>query len=527
MALSAIGPVGRVATAVTNPGLRTYMVALVVAASYYAGCQIGFFLTPTGTPIATFWPPNAILLAVFLLVPQRIWWVLVLAVLPAHLLVQLRAGIPVLLALGWFVGNIGEALLGAASISFFRREKPLFESAHGMTVFLVFGVLLATLLTSFVDAGSAFLTGSGRDYWTLWTARLTSNVVADLTIVPTIVGIAIGRSRFARASVALYFEAAILSLAVLFVGLLVFGGTISSFSLLAYLPLPLLLWAALRFGVGGVSASMLVVALISIWNAMRGEGLFGAFPITERILHIHILLILLAVPLMFVAAEFAERRRSERALVNAHTNLLCTQERRIYRLAREIHENVLQRLTLAGLTMDEVRASNASVSFDKLYDQISETSEVALTLSHELYAFTVEYMGLERALRKLCRDISMKTGVTLNFSSENVLSLPPEVSHPLFRVTQVALQAVAQNSGSQTATVEFEVTEGRVLLRIMYDESKMGVEIGRSAGLDCIREQVVSLNGTLKIASASAIPSRMILEASIPVVRYGVEDNPG
>ena len=92
--------------------IRTSAIALLVAVSYYAGSQIGFLFTPAQSAISTFWPPNAILLAAFLLTPPRIWWVLLLAVMPAHLSIQLRTGIPLLSSLGWFVGNTGEALLG-------------------------------------------------------------------------------------------------------------------------------------------------------------------------------------------------------------------------------------------------------------------------------------------------------------------------------------------------------------------------------------------------------------------------------
>src|ERR1700745_1919032 len=49
--------------------VRTSAIALLVAISYYVGSQIGFFLTPAQCPIAAFWPPNAILLAAFLLTP--------------------------------------------------------------------------------------------------------------------------------------------------------------------------------------------------------------------------------------------------------------------------------------------------------------------------------------------------------------------------------------------------------------------------------------------------------------------------
>src|SRR6267378_4152610 len=109
---------------------RTPVIVLLVAIGYYAGTRIGFLFSP----------PNAILLAAFLITPVRKWWALLLAVLPAHLLVQLHAGIPVSSMLGWFVGNTGEALLGAACIRYYEDERSLFKSAHGVAIFLVFGV---------------------------------------------------------------------------------------------------------------------------------------------------------------------------------------------------------------------------------------------------------------------------------------------------------------------------------------------------------------------------------------------------
>src|SRR5256884_2919530 len=167
-------------TSAVASGPRSAAIGLLVALGYYAGSQIGFLLTPSGTPIAAFWPPNAILLAALLLTPRRIWWVLVLAVFPAHLLIQLSIGVPLISALTWFVGNAGEAVLGAICVRLFKNDHPLFESVYGAIVFLGFGVLLPTLATSFLDAAGVILTGPGQNYWTLWTTRLTSNILADL-----------------------------------------------------------------------------------------------------------------------------------------------------------------------------------------------------------------------------------------------------------------------------------------------------------------------------------------------------------
>src|SRR4051794_28507526 len=105
----------------TSPPLpdRRFVAAPAVVGGVrgYAGTRIGFALTPGDLPIATFWPPNAILLAALLLAPVRLWWTILLAVIPAHFLAQLPTGVPIATAFGWLLGNAGEALLGAALLS--------------------------------------------------------------------------------------------------------------------------------------------------------------------------------------------------------------------------------------------------------------------------------------------------------------------------------------------------------------------------------------------------------------------------
>ena len=75
---------------------------LAVAAAYYGGSHVGFALTPAEQAISPLWPPNAILLAALLLAPRRLWPAFLLAVLPAHLLVQLPHGVPLATSLGWY-----------------------------------------------------------------------------------------------------------------------------------------------------------------------------------------------------------------------------------------------------------------------------------------------------------------------------------------------------------------------------------------------------------------------------------------
>jgi len=508
----------------TRRFFRTSAIALLVAVSYYAGSQIGFSLTPSQSPIAPFWPPNAILLAAFLLARPRIWWVLLLAVLPAHLLIQLRSGAPMLASLGWFVGNTGEALLGAACVRYFKKEKPLFESVQGIIVFLAFGVLLATLVTSFVDAASRVLTGLGSNYWTLWTARLTSNMIANLIIVPTIVISGVnGISWFRRADFARYFEAGVLAVGIVIVSLLVFSrespaGGMPTF---VYAPLPLLLWAALRFGAGGLSASMLVVALISAWDAMHVRGPLGNLSVADHLLSLHFLLMVFAIPLMLTAGLIAERRRGDEVLRETRVKMVDAQEQERHRIARELHDDIVQQLTLMGLDVDRLRSGSnacAKTDLDKLYDQISVVSNATRDLSHNLYPFTLEYLGLARALKKLCQDTGAQSSLAISFSEKDVPSrLPPDISRCLFRIAQEALQNIVKHSHARAASMELKVRGGHVLLRIVDDGIGITPEQHHSGGmgLATMRERAWALGGTCKVRLG---PQKgTTVEASVPL----------
>jgi signal transduction histidine kinase len=514
---------GRRAVTYIAPVFRTSMLALLTAITYYAGSQIGFLLTPHYTPISTFWPPNAILLAILLLTPSRIWWVLLLAALPAHLLVQLRTGIPLISALGWFAGNAGEALLGAACIRLLKKDKPLFESVHGVLVFLAFGVFLPTFATSFLDAGGVILSGLGRNYWKLWTARLTSNIVSDVTIVPIILAFGLSAmSRFRRTNLARYFEAGALTFSVVGVSLLVFTRESSANGIPAFIYAPLvpLVWTAVRFGFGGLSMSLLATALIALWNTVHARGPLGMQAPVDAVISLRVLLITFDVPLMLLAAMIAERQREEEILRSTRNKLIYAQEQECHRVARHLHTKIAGRLTLLGLSVDEFRSdSDVSVRprLEQLHREISRVCLDTLNLSHEVHAFSVEYLGLANALKRLCRERGLESDVAIRFSAENVPpSIPSDISQRLFRVAKTALDNVVQHSQAKAASVELEVSGGCLLLRVADAGIGMSPESAEGMGLTWMREQLLSLKGTFKISSAPQAGT--VIEASVPIM---------
>src|SRR4051812_39004433 len=161
--------------------------ALLVAAGYYVAACIGFAFTLQPYPISTLWPPNALLLAALLLAPTRAWWWLLAAALPAHLVVELQSGVPMAMALGWYVSNCTEALIGAGLARSFVPWPLRLDSLRSTGIFLFCGALAGPLVSSFLDAALVSLVGWGeRSYPELVVTRIFSNTLAALTVAPLI-----------------------------------------------------------------------------------------------------------------------------------------------------------------------------------------------------------------------------------------------------------------------------------------------------------------------------------------------------
>jgi signal transduction histidine kinase len=496
--------------------LRTVGCAALVAGAYYAGTRLGFLMTPPHQAISVFWPPNAILLAALLLAPVRLWWVLLLAVLPAHLLAHLPNGIPVLTAIGWFLSNTAEALIGAACISRFARRESLFATVHGLLVFLLCGVLLAPMATSLMDAAVVVTTGEGTGYWSLASTRLFSNMLAQLTLVPMIViFVQGGRDWLRQTGRSCRMEAGLLALGIVLAGVLVFSGenvSPNNIPALVYVPLPLLLWASLRFGLGGLSTSLLGIALISTWSGMHGRGPFNAPSMMENLLSLKVLLCVVAVPLMLLAAVISDRQRTEEMLRGVSGRLIDAQEQERQRISRDLHDDIGQRLSLVAIKLQQIEedppdsAVEVSRRMGELWKQTFEISNDVQALSHELHSAKLEYLGIVGAMRGFCIEFGQQQRLEIDFSSHDLPNpLPsPEVSLALFRVLQEALHNASKHSGVSRFEVELWGRPGEINLTVSDSGAGFDVQAareGRGLGLTSMQERVKVVNGKLSIES--------------------------
>ena len=293
------------------------MPALLVAVGYYLCARLGFAFTLQPTPVSTLWPPNALLMAALLLMPANRWWVAIAAALPAHLLAQIQSGVPMTMVLAWFVSNCSEALLGAGLIRAFVPGTLRFDSLRNAGIFLVLGALVAPLVSSFLDAGLVKLIGWGQgSYWDLVRTRVFSNVLAALTIVPLVLTwAAVHPQRLFGAPRKQIAEATLVFVGLLVTSYGVFGKSEiheSYAPALYYLPLPFLLWAAVRLGAVGTTTALAAMVVLIISGAVSGLGPFADDSPHDTAREMQLFLIAASVPLFLLAVVLEERARGAR-----------------------------------------------------------------------------------------------------------------------------------------------------------------------------------------------------------------------
>jgi len=299
-------------------GARSHplVLAVLVCAAYYAAAVVGLALRFPPATTSVLWPPNALLTAMLLFTPTRRWWLVLLAALPAHLVLELRNWSTVVVA-GLFATNCSEALVAAGGVRLLSREPFRLGTVRQMAIFIGVAALFAPLVSSFPDAAivSSF---HGERYWDVWNRRVVSNVLSELAVVPTVAGaVSVAAGSLSRWRGRRWMEAS-----VLFAGLVATALLVSRQP--AFMPgnprwplvvfLPILLWAALRFGPEGVALSLLATAVLTLGAATHGVGPFTKQSADEGVLALQIFLIVVAISLMCASALDNERRRAERAL---------------------------------------------------------------------------------------------------------------------------------------------------------------------------------------------------------------------
>jgi PAS domain S-box-containing protein len=198
-----------------------------------------------------------------------------------------------------------------------------------------------------------------------------------------------------------------------------------------------------------------------------------------------------------IIRDISERKRAEEALARAKRKLVGVQEEERARIARELHDDIGQRLAL--LTVNLTGLS------EQLQTQASEIAADLQSLSHELHPSKIEVLGIVAGMRLFCREFADQQRMDIDFQASDIASqLPSNVSLSLFRVLQEALHNSAKHSGVEQCHVRLWDADGYIHLLVAdpgegFDVAS--VKDSRGIGLVTMQERITLVDGTLTIES--------------------------
>ncbi len=205
----------------------------------------------------------------------------------------------------------------------------------------------------------------------------------------------------------------------------------------------------------------------------------------------------------------AVARESEQAARELSGRLIHTQEEERRRVARDLHDDFNQRLALLSVELDllgrKSPRTDSAAKLQQLGGQVRDLSSDVHRLAYKLHPAKLDQLGLATAVGGLCRDLSQKSGVKMEFTPENVpRDLPADIAGCLFRVAQESLWNVVRHSEAKAARVELAVRDGHIRLTVSDAGKGFDLEAARKAGglgLLSMRERVRLSGGDLKIRS--------------------------
>jgi PAS domain S-box-containing protein len=226
------------------------------------------------------------------------------------------------------------------------------------------------------------------------------------------------------------------------------------------------------------------------------------------------------------AVDITDQKLAREALEKIGGKLIEAQEEERSRIARELHDDICQRLALLSMELEQAnRVSSDSNGWPtaKIEEIRQHCAAIAMdvqALSHKLHSSKLEYLGVVPAIRSLCREFSQQHAVNVEFTNENVPDvLPQDISLSLFRVTQEALHNAVKHSDVSTFSVSLRSTAGEIQLEVADRGIGFDVERAkenRGLGLVSMQERVHLVHGTFSIDSQVSCGTRVFVRVPWP-----------
>jgi signal transduction histidine kinase len=479
------------------------------------------------------WPAYGIALAAGLKYGYRIWP----ALAASAFLVAVQGSVSAAGAAGQAIGATLGALTGTFLLRRIANFDPSLSRLRDALGLIVLGAFGSALVSSVIGVFSLYATGiqpySGLP--SAWLIYWLGDSTGVLLVTPLLFTPLVWQVPSRARSVELMMLLTLLTVACL----VIFGdwhGLPIRMGILAFAVLPFVIWGAIGFGVGGATLTVFLTAALATVLTAFGFGPFAGNTTFVNAVLLDVLFIELSVTGLALAAVIAERERAEQehqrlireqaamearhALAAANRKLIEAQEQERSRIARELHDNVSQRLALLMFELSAPPESQ-STAVD-LHARVSEIAADVHALSHNLHWSKLDVLGFATAMEMLCKEVGEQYQVRVALHAHDVpTQLPPDTALCLYRILQEALQNAAKHSGVGDVDVRLWGTSEDMNLEVSDRGAGFDLETAskRSPGIGLVsmRERIQLVCGELSIQSARQRGTR--IHARVPLNR--------
>jgi signal transduction histidine kinase len=518
---------------------------VLLAAAVLAVSVPSIHFTRNANFIATFWPSNAIVLAVLLRSSRNAtnYAGILASGAVAIFVANLSATMAPALATALAAANAAE--VGVATALLLRLDPGIdLTRIRSLSIFILAAGIAAPLAGASIGAatlGSAHTAAPWPQIWLSWYA---ADALGMVIIGPFLLTLNSASWR-ALHEEGRYGEAAAI-LAVI-VGVVVVA---SYFRAFLFIIVPVVLTAIFRFRVAGAAVVLLVVALFGTVFIVQGIGsplLLQTTP-AERLLALQIFLASTALWSFPVAAVLAERdrlladldaansclaaenERKSQMVTGLHRRLVNAEEQERLRLSHELHDQTGQTLAAALLELGRIERQVGGLERDRLQRLRGQVEEIAQTvhrISWELRPAAIDELGLASALANYASEWSLQFGIATDFHSGNadLDGLSDEIRMAIYRIVGEALTNVAKHARGAGA-VSIVITCERSLLHLTIEDNGCGFDpaavpapaakhANSGLGLAGMRERLALVGGELEVESSPGLGTTLF--ARIPL----------
>src|SRR5437667_812764 len=276
-----------------------------VAAVYFGAAKLGLLAAVAQKVVSSAWPPTGVALAALLLFGVRFWPGIALGAF----LLNWTSGVPAAGAAGIAAGNTLEAVTAVLLLRRVADFRPFLAGLRDVFALVTLAALVSPLVSATIGVLSLWASGmieraAAGHLWFVW---WSGDAMGDLLIAPLLLAWAHARrTRWPPARAA---EAGVLLVSLLGLTAVLLRPPTGD----EYAIFPLIIWAALRFGVLGSATASGIVAALTIWFTVHGQGSFVGSTPTHDLLLLQMYLALLSVTGLVLAAMTTERRQAEQA----------------------------------------------------------------------------------------------------------------------------------------------------------------------------------------------------------------------